>query len=682
MATPVDNGRAFAAERIRAIVEPFPGRLEFAIRLAVICALTTLAVEIYQTPEPALTAYVAFFVMKPDRATSVVISAVLLLLITLIVGTVLLITMQVIDAPLWRVVAMTLVSFCMLFAASASKLKPIAAIVALIAAYALDLLGTAHIGEIATRALLYAWLFVGIPAGVSIVVNLVAGPAPRRLAGRALAHRLRAGAKLLRSPDENTRRLFLACLHEGPGEIPAWLKLAGAEKTSPAQDIAALKQATQATAAILATLDVIAREPATPQTGRLREHIAQTLDGMAAILQTGGYPVDIALAQIDGETALSPLAAAALAELRAALAAFAEPPPAALPPPPAAKRAGGFFVPDAFTNPAHVQYALKTTAAAMFCYVVYSLLNWPGIHTCLITCYIVSLGTTAETVEKLTLRIVGCLIGAAAGIAAIVFLMPNVTSIGALMAIVFVATLFSGWIAAGSPRVSYIGFQIAFAFFLCVIQGPSPAFDMTTARDRVIGILFGNLVVAVVFTQIWPVSVAKRIDPAIAALLRRLAAMAGSDTRPRRWALAAEAQAALGAIEQDLDLSRYEPSSIRPAPGWLERRRRVAEAVALLQGPLLIDSAREPLAAAGVANRLDRLADTFGPDTTGQATPPASQHAASPRHAGDAAKANANANANAPDATHTFVDPFLARLEDAINQPVEDEDGRLGYARA
>ena len=46
MATPVDNEQAFAAERIRAIVEPFPGRLEFAIRLAVICALTTLVVEL------------------------------------------------------------------------------------------------------------------------------------------------------------------------------------------------------------------------------------------------------------------------------------------------------------------------------------------------------------------------------------------------------------------------------------------------------------------------------------------------------------------------------------------------------------------------------------------------------------------------------------------------------------
>ena len=213
------------------------------------------------------------------------------------------------------------------------------------------------------------------------------------------------------------------------------------------------------------------------------------------------------------------LATAALSELRAALSAFAEPPPPDPSPQPAAKPKGGFFLPDAFTNPAHVQYALKTTGAAMFCYVVYMLLDWPGIHTCLITCFIVSLGTAAETVEKQALRFVGCGIGAAAGLAAIVFLMPNVTSIGGLMGVVFLAALASGWIAAGGPRISYVGFQLAFAFFLSVIQGAAPAFDMTIARDRTIGILFGNLVVAVVFTQIWPVTIAERIDPAIAGLL-------------------------------------------------------------------------------------------------------------------------------------------------------------------
>ncbi|MFK4444913.1 multidrug resistance protein MdtO [Caballeronia udeis] len=677
MAMPADKQRHHAMERLRAIVEPFPDRLGFAVRLALMCALTTLVVEIYQTPEPALTVYVAFFVIKADRTTSVIVSTVMLFLITLIVGTVLLIAMQVIDEPFWRVVAMTLVSFCLLFAASASKLKPIAGIVALIAAYALDLLGTVHIGEIATRGLLYAWLFVGIPAGVSIVINLVAGPAPRRLAERELAHRLRTGARVLQSPDDaKARGRLRTCLHTGPGDVPTWLKIAGLEKSSSAHDLAALKQASQSTAVILAMVEVITREPATLQPGHLREHVAQTLDEMAAILQTGAYPVDIVLLRIDGEAALSPLAAAALAELRAALAGFAQPPPTSLPPQPAAKSARGLFAPDAFTNPVHVHYALKTTAAAMLCYVTYSLLDWPGIHTCLITCYIVSLGTTAETVEKLTLRIVGCLIGAAAGIAAIVFLMPNVTSIGALIVIVFVVALASGWIAAGSPRVSYIGFQIAFAFFLCVVQGASPAFDMTTARDRVIGILFGNLVVALVFTQIWSVSVAKRIDPCIASVLRQLATLSGIDQQSQRWTMTPEIQATLGAIEQDLDLSRYEPLPVRPARGWLDRRRRVMNAIAFLQGPLLIQSGRERFKNDVLANRLHRVADTFDPDTTALVTSSSTGHETLPSDTEDASTLTSTA--------HAIVDPFIEALEDAITQPIENSDGneRTDHARA
>src|SRR5208283_5555447 len=144
---------------------------------------------------------------------------------------------------------------------------------------------------------------------------------------------------------------------------------------------------------------------------------------------------------------------------------------------------------------------LKTTAAAMFCYVSYSLVDWSGIHTSFLTCYIVSLPTTGETLEKLTLRIAGCLVGSAAGYAAIVFLTPSLTSIGDLMVVVSFGALASAWVAAGSSRISYAGFQIAFAFFLCVIQGSSPSFDLVTARDRIIGILFGISVVYLVFTQ-------------------------------------------------------------------------------------------------------------------------------------------------------------------------------------
>ena len=675
MAPAADDRRGAFLEGIGGLLAPFPGRLEFAFRLALICTLTTLVVEFYQTPEPALAAYVAFFLMKPDRAESIVTSIVMLLLISLIIGLVLALTVQVIEQPLWRVTAMTLVSFCLTFAASASKLKPVAGTVALITAYALDLLGSVPGGELATRGILYVWLFVGIPASVSIVVNLILGPAPRRLVERALAQRLHLAGAVLRVPETGARKAFEECLHEGLGEIPVWLKLASAERTSPGRDIAALEQAARSTIVILSVVDFLTSDAGISLPASIRRRIAETLDGMAAILGKGGYPVKIELESREDEAGLAPLATTALAELRAGLSAFAEPPLPDPSPQPAAKPKGGFFLPDAFTNPAHVQYALKTTGAAMFCYVVYLLLDWPGIHTCLITCYIVSLGTAAETVEKQALRFLGCGVGAAAGIAAIVLLMPNVTSIGGLMGIVFLAALVSGWVAAGGPRISYVGFQLAFAFFLSVIQGAAPAFDMTIARDRTIGILFGNLVVAVVFTQIWPVTITKRIDPALAALLRQIAALVAAATRLRRWGLAADARAKLVALEQDLDLTHYEPSSLRPGQAWLGERREVVRILSSLQGPLLIGADQESVSFAGAARRLERLAERLG-------------DAAEPGSAATATEAAPNgaepmSNITRPSAISAAVDATLAELEQVIaNLSEHAEQGTTDYAPA
>jgi multidrug resistance protein MdtO len=496
----------------------------------------------------------------------------------------------------------------------------------LIAAYALDLLSKAQIGELATRGLLYAWLFVTIPASMSVIVNLLLGPPPRRLIERALAHRLALAAAMLRGPDHHKREAFAEALSEGTTEFLTWLKLAGAEKTSPAEDIAALRQAAESIVPILLLVDMIDRSPEGMLPDSFKGHIADVLDEMASILSTVGYPVEISLR--DDGAPLSPSAAEILADMKEALTRFTAAPLPDLPPPSPEKAKGGFFLPDAFTNPEHVHYALKTTAAAMFCYATYTLLDWPGIHTSLITCYIVSLGTTGETVEKLTLRILGCLLGAAAGIAAIVFLMPNFTSIGALMAVVFVATLASGWVAGGSPRIAYAGFQIAFAFFLCTIQGSAPAFDMTIARDRVIGILFGNLVVYLVFSNIWPVTVAQRVDAGIATLLRRLGAMATAVNRSRRCLLASEACAALGAIEQDIKLAQYEPSSVRPANDWLDLRRRTANAIAALMGPLWLRANQDPSLGGGLSRRLNGLAGSFG-DHSESGAPPTDQEGAS-----------------------------------------------------
>jgi multidrug resistance protein MdtO len=239
------------------------------------------------------------------------------------------------------------------------------------------------------------------------------------------------------------------------------------------------------------------------------------------------------------------------------------------------------------------------------------LLDWPGIHTCLITCYIVSLGTTAETIEKLTLRILGALVGAGAGLAAIVFLMPYLTSIGSLLVVVFAAGLVCAWVAAGSPRISYVGYQMAFAFFLCVIQGPSPAFDLTVARDRLIGIILGNVVVYLIFANIWPVTVIRRIDPGLVSLLRSLVDLTNATSRSQRDNLASVAISGMGAVGQDVELAGYESLKIGSLPSRITARARAIDLIRVLIGPLLLLSNERSPATKVVARRLEALANEF-----------------------------------------------------------------------
>jgi multidrug resistance protein MdtO len=586
------------------LLAPNAERLEFATRLALICALTTLVAEIYQTPDPALTAYVAFFLNRPERTASLILSVALSIVITVVIALIFLVAILVADDPMRRVIAITVVSFCLLFLASASRLRPIGGTMGLIVGYALDLLGQTQTGELATRVFLYAWLFVTIPAGVSLLVNLVFAPSPRRTAGQAIADRLRLAAAVLRDAGSSDRRELAARVRDGIAPILEQLKFAGIEKSAPVPDLAALRHATLSTFALMSAVDALAASPEVELPSALRMKLADTVEQMAQIVERGGYPVEVAL-ELPPGTNLSPLARELLASIRDSVTRFTE--PDAAPQPPSEKK-GGFWAEDAFTNPEHVQYALKTTAAAVFCYVLYSLLDWPGIHTCFITCYIVAQTTAAESVEKLSLRIVGCLIGAAAGLAAIVFLVPDLTSIGGLMIAVFMGGWAAAYVAGGSPRISYAGFQIAFAFFLCIIQGSGPAFDLTVARDRIIGIIIGNLVTYFIFVHLWPVTISRRVDASLAGAFRQLAKMtAAKDARARRW-LASEIQGTLSGIETDIELAYYEPASIRKSTRWLSARRAVVEDSQSLSSLLLLSADKSELSRIHTVPRLERLA--------------------------------------------------------------------------
>jgi hypothetical protein len=182
-----------------------------------------------------------------------------------------------------------------------------------------------------------------------------------------------------------------------------------------------------------------------------------------------------------------------------------------------------FFVSDAFTNPAHVHFALKVTFATMFCYISYMAIDWFGIHTALITCTFIALESTGATLHKGLLRIGGCVIGGALALFTIVFLMPHMVTIASLVVVVACASAIAGWVATGSEMISYAGLQIAFAFFYSVFQGYAPDTDLDNVRNRVVGILFGLIVTGLVFLYIWPERTIDRFRDALRQALRQLA---------------------------------------------------------------------------------------------------------------------------------------------------------------
>jgi uncharacterized membrane protein YccC len=159
---------------------------------------------------------------------------------------------------------------------------------------------------------------------------------------------------------------------------------------------------------------------------------------------------------------------------------------------------------DAFVSRTHAWFALKVTCAVLASYLTYALLDWPGIRTAVTTCFFVSLGTVGERVHKLRLRMTGALMGGLLAGLCIVFVLPQLTDIGQLCVIVIAVSAFCAWISTSSETIAYAGMQMAFAFFLGVMQNYGPAYDLTVLRDRVVGIAVGNIWMSVMFTTLWP----------------------------------------------------------------------------------------------------------------------------------------------------------------------------------
>jgi multidrug resistance protein MdtO len=182
------------------------------------------------------------------------------------------------------------------------------------------------------------------------------------------------------------------------------------------------------------------------------------------------------------------------------------------------------LVPDAFSNPEHVKFAIRGSLAASLCYTIYNALFWPGLSTSLLTCIVTALTTIGASHQKQLLRFAGAIVGGVAfGMGAQVFLLPSMDSITAYTVLFAFVTVIAAWFATASSRLSYFGIQIAVGFYFIYSQEFRFQTSLAIARDRTLGVLLGLLMMWLAFDLLWSVPAAGEMKKAFVAAIRLLA---------------------------------------------------------------------------------------------------------------------------------------------------------------
>ena len=184
------------------------------------------------------------------------------------------------------------------------------------------------------------------------------------------------------------------------------------------------------------------------------------------------------------------------------------------------------FFSGALLAPEHIRFALRGCLAATSCYIIFNVLAWPEISTSVTTCFVTALTTIGASRQKQLLRFAGALIGGfGLGMGAQVFILPYIDSIAGFTVLFIVVITAAAWVAVSSPRLSYLGVQVAVAFCLINLQEFRFQTSLAVARDRVVGILLGLLMMWLFFDQLWSTPAAVEMRRTFVSTLLLLARM-------------------------------------------------------------------------------------------------------------------------------------------------------------
>jgi multidrug resistance protein MdtO len=538
--------RASFLSFLAAELEPWDGRAQMVARITVACVLTVVVTMIFRIPEPPYIAYIVFLISKDEKSATLTSAVGSFAAIT--VAIILTVLLAIVDTaePALRLPAMALVTFVAMWGVRTLSLGPIAFLAGFVIVELQSLTDDIPNTEALTRAILWLWVVALIPVVTTILLGSLFGRSGTAVLERGFRSLLLDIKLSLAQRDANAH-----AIQWRERAVGLLTKVSGLQGHGPAtfristESIERLLEATVLIESMSADIPSASLEP-------ISVLLDECLLAITAIPTIGAGSNSPPPAIAPTPNSQFPVVIALKDTLSAVLASLRSPASSR----PAVKRP--LLVPDALSNPEYWQYALKATIAVLIVYFIYTMLDWPGIRTSITTCFFVALGSLGETVHKLLLRISGALIGGLLAGLCIVFLLPHFTDIGQLSLLIGAVSFIAAWVATSSERLAYAGLQIAFAFYLGILQGYAPATDLTVLRDRVAGILLGNVVITLVFGILWPTSAATKVRHALTELMRNVAALLKDplSAAPSRVMIAQ----ALGTAEHFEQLSIFELS--------------------------------------------------------------------------------------------------------------------------
>ncbi len=510
---------------LREEMRPFPGRGYAVARLVIGAVTATILCQTLRIPEPAFAPYLLFFVANEDGVSSVKVGLLAMIGVTISVAVSSWISICFMDAPWFRVPVTLLLIGGAVWLSRTLVLAVMGRLIAVVLALYLSLADTTFNPEQLTEATLWLWSIVGIAVGVSALVSVLLEPRPDLLLRAHLEAALGAtqeGLEALASGRadrtglaKSLRRQFYATPLRLRQLLARWRQRAWPRAYAEVDwelGIFITERLLSATAALAALDEAGADESTRRALGEFAGTIGELKRAAHArdreAIRTLAVPSPEALPEVEEKAALTELAAT-LAECRLIFV-----PPVAEENAPAKKAAGPklwSLVPDALTNPEHVRFAIKTMLAVAACEIFLNAVDWPGIRTCMITCVVTALATGGAQRQKQLLRLTGACVGGVIGLAAVLWIVPRLDTIAGLSVLIAAGTACCAWVAAGSVRSSYAGFQMALAFFIMLLPGFETSVDLTSIRDRFAGIIVGILSTWIFFDHLWHTSSRRRL---------------------------------------------------------------------------------------------------------------------------------------------------------------------------